>query len=217
MKLKSYKKKNIYNYLSIEVIILIISITSAIIIINYFSKEFNNTISPIAESKTKKYLTEIINNSTKNITYTNNLFTVEKNNDNTINMINYNWKETNKLINLITNNIETNIKKLEDSKNSITVSTIPLGVIFKNSIIRNFGAKIKIKTEIIGNVISELQTEVKPYGINNALVEVRVKVETNARVVLPFTSSEIIVTNIIPISINIVNGSVPEAYISTFK
>ena len=57
----------------------------------------------------------------------------------------------------------------------------------------------------------------KPYGINNALVEVRVKLYANARVILPIVTKEISVTNVIPISINIVNGSIPEAYIASYK
>ena len=66
-------------------------------------------------------------------------------------------------------------------------------------------------------MLSELETEVKPYGINNALVEVRVKLNANARVILPLVSKEINVINVIPISINIVNGSIPEAYIASYK
>ena len=83
--------------------------------------------------------------------------------------------------------------------------------------LRNFGPKIQIRLDIVGDVLSELETEVKPYGINNALVEVRVKLNAHARVILPLTTKEIDVNNVIPISINIVNGSIPEAYIATYK
>ena len=220
MKLRKYKKKTIGTYLSYELIIIIIAVMMAIITINICSKKFNATIMPIAESKARKYLTEIINNATNNIKFDSDLFTIEKNSNNEIKMITYNSYEARKLVNQITYNIEDSFNEMEsvfDGHDKFIVDEIPLGAIFKNPLIRNFGPKIQIRIDIVGDVLSELETEVKPYGINNALVEVRVKLNANARVILPLTTKEINVINVIPISINIVNGSIPEAYIATYK
>ena len=220
MRLKKYKKKTIGSYLSRELIFIIMAFIFAIIMINSFYREFNDTIMPIAEAKSRKYVTEIINNSTDNIKFENDLFVIEKSNDNEIKMITYNSYEATKLINKITHNIQNSFDELESVFNGhdkFVVDEIPLGVIFKNALIRNFGPKIQIRLDIVGDVLSELETEVKPYGINNALVEVRVKLNANAKVILPLTSKEINVINVIPLSINIVNGSIPEAYIATYK
>ena len=220
MKLKKYKKKTFGTYLSRELIMIIIAFIMALITINLVYKKFNATIMPIAESKARKYLTEIINNATNNIKFDSDLFTIEKNSNNEIKMITYNSYEARKLVNQITYNIEDSFNEMEsvfDGHDKFIVDEIPLGAIFKNPLIRNFGPKIQIRIDIVGDVLSELETEVKPYGINNALVEVRVKLNANARVILPITSKEISVINVIPISINIVNGSIPEAYIATYK
>ena len=109
------------------------------------------------------------------------------------------------------------LESVFNGHDKFVVDEIPLGVVFNNALMRNFGPKIQIRLDIVGDVLSELETEVKPYGINNALVEVRVKLNANARVILPLTSKEINVTNVIPLSINIVSGSIPEAYIATYK
>lgn len=220
MRLKKYKKKTIGTYLSRELIFIIMALICAIIMINYFYHKFNDTIMPIAEAKSRKYVTEIINNSTDNIKFENDLFVIEKSNDNEIKMITYNSYEATQLINSITHNIQNSFDELESVFNGhdkFVVDEIPLGVVFNNSLMRNFGPKIQIRLDIVGDVLSELETEVKPYGINNALVEVRVKLNANARVILPLTSKEINVTNVIPLSINIVNGSIPKAYIATYK
>lgn len=220
MKLRKIKKKTLGTYLSREIIIIIIGFIMSIMVINYLYKSFNLTIMPIAEAKTRKYVTEIINNSTDNIKFENDLFVIEKSTDNEIKMITYNSYEATKLINEITHNIQDSFDKLESVFNGhdkYVVDDIPMGVIFKNGLLRNFGPKIKIRIDIVGDVISELETEVKPYGINNALVEVRVKLNANARVILPLVSKEVNVSNVIPISINIVNGSIPDAYIATYK
>ena len=220
MKFKQYKKKTIGTYLSRELIFIILAFLCALLVINYFHERFNNTIMPIAEAKTRKYMTEIINNSTDNIKFENDLFVIEKSNDNEIKMITYNSYEATQLINRITHNIQDSFDELEsvfNGKDKFVVDEIPLGVIFDNALLRNFGPKIRVRLDIVGDVLSELETEVKPYGINNALVEVRVKLNANARVILPLTTKEINVSNVIPISINIVNGSIPEAYIATYK
>ena len=220
MKLKQYKKKTVGTYLSRELIFIITAFICAIVVINYLYRQFNNTIMPLAEAKSRKYVTEIINNSTDNIKFENDLFVIEKSNDNEIKMITYNSYEATKLINKITHNIQNSFDELESVFNGhdkFVVDEIPLGVVFNNALLRNFGPKIKIRLDIVGDVLSELETEVKPYGINNALVEVRVKLNANARVILPLTSKEINVNNVIPLSINIVNGSIPEAYIATYK
>ena len=220
MKLKMYKKKTIATYLSKELLMVILSFLGAIMIVNGLYKRFNTTIIPIAEAKAKKYLTEIINNSTDDIKFENDLFTIEKSDDNEIKMINYNSFEATKLINEITHNIQNNFDKLEsvfNGQSKMVTITIPSGVIFKNGLLKQIGPNIKVRIDIVGDVISELETEVKPYGINNALVEVRVKLLANARVILPLASKEITVTNVIPLSINIVNGSIPDAYIASYK
>jgi sporulation protein YunB len=220
MKLKQYKKKTIGTYLSRELIFIILAFLCALLLINYFHKRFNDAIMPIAEAKTRKYVTEIINNSTDNIKFENDLFVIEKSNDNEIKMVTYNSYEATQLINKITHNIQDSFDELEsvfNGKDKFVVDEIPLGVIFDNALLRNFGPKIRVRLDIVGDVLSELETEVKPYGINNALVEVRVKLNANARVILPLTTKEINVSNVIPISINIVNGSIPEAYIATYK
>lgn len=220
MKLKQYKKKTIGTYLSRELIFILLGFLCALFVISFFYKKINATVMPIAEAKTRKYVTEIINNSTDDIKFENDLFVIEKSNDNEIKMITYNSYEATQLINKITHNIQDSFDELEsvfNGKDKFIVDEIPLGVIFKNALLRNFGPKIRVRMDIVGDVLSELETEVKPYGINNALVEVRVRLRSNARVILPLTTKEINIINVIPISINIVNGSIPEAYIATYK
>lgn len=214
MKLKRYKKKTIGNYISKEIIIISISLIVALFIINYFYDKFNKVILPLAEVDTRRYMTEVINKATDNIIFNNDLFVINKDNHNEIKMITYNSNEATKLVNQITYNVQN---KFNNENNSYVIEEIPLGIIFNNALLKNFGPMIKIRLKIIGNVLSELETEVKPYGINNALVEVRVKLKANGKIILPLVSKDILVSNVVPISINIVNGNIPEAYISSFK
>ena len=129
MKLKQYKKKTIGTYLSRELIFIILAFLCALLVINYFHKRFNDTIMPIAEAKTRKYVTEIINNSTDNIKFENDLFVIEKSNDNEIKMVTYNSYEATQLINKITHNIQDSFDELEsvfNGKDKFVVSLLSM-------------------------------------------------------------------------------------------
>ena len=208
MKLKSYKKRHMGTYVFREIIIIFIGLMMAIWIINYYYRGFNKTFMAVASVKTKSYISRMINEATDDIKFDTSLFVIDRNINNEIKMVSYDSYEATKL----TNQITSNIQKMLDNNEDIIIGEIPVGVVFKNNLLRNMGPRIKIKIEILGNAITELNTEVKPYGINNALIQVNVKIIANARVVLPLDSEEVEIENIVPISINIINGKVPEAY-----
>ncbi len=210
MRLRGYKKKKIGSYITCQIMIIVVGIIFALLIVNHYAKRFNEVILPIAVAETRKYMTVLINNAAKGVIFDKNLFVIEKEKEE-IKMISYNTYEATKLINEITFNIQDKLDK------DLVIREIPLGLIFKNSLMRNFGPKIKVKIGSISDIISELETEVKPYGINNAMIEVKVHIIANARVVLPLTSNEIKINNMIPISVNIINGNIPEAYFMTYK
>ncbi len=203
------------------IMLIVMSIVMSLVALKYFSVRANTVLLPMAEGKLRKIVSTIINNSTNNLTFDSSLFTMDKDQNNEIKMINYNSYEVTKLINEVTCNIEMELDKLNENKGSeldkYVISEVPFGSIFNSSFLRGLGPKIPLKAEMVGSIVSNIETEVKPYGINNAYVETRIFLEVTAIIYLPFVSKEIKISNIIPISINIVQGSVPQGYITTFK
>ena len=86
------------------------------------------------------------------------------------------------------------------------------GFIFNNPIFANFGAQIPIKISLTGDVISNIQTEVTNYGINNALVELYVTIEVSQELISPVTDNEISLEYDVLIASQVINGTVPEFY-----
>ena len=207
--------------ISSGIMLIVMSIVMSLVALKYFSVRANTVLLPMAEGKLRKIVSTIINNSTNNLTFDSSLFTMDKDQNNEIRMINYNSYEVTKLINEVTCNIEMELDKLNENKGSeldkYVISEVPFGSIFNSSFLRGLGPKIPLKAEMVGSIVSNIETEVKPYGINNAYVETRIFLEVTAIIYLPFVSKEIKISNIIPISINIVQGSVPQGYITTFK
>ena len=156
-----------------------------------------------------------------------NLYEIVREDNDEIKMITYNSFEVTKLINEVTANIENMIKDIEngemdyygniDGIDGGVIAEIPFGVIFGNSMLSNIGPKIKLRLNLLGDITSNIETEVKPYGINNAYVEVRIHLEVTARILLPFVSEKVVISNVIPLSMNIVQGSVPDGYIYSYK
>ncbi len=221
MRFRSYKKNKLGEFFSRGVIIIFFAVVSAIFVVKYFSSKVDKVIVPMAEDKLRKVVTTIINDSTNDMKFDEDLINIKKNEKQEIQMVTYNTYEATKLINEITGNIQNNLEKFmeheESYLNGYMIQEIPYGAIFNSSFLRNVGPKIKFKTEMNGSIISNIETEVKPYGINNAYIETRVFLEVEGRIYLPFVSKIIRISNVIPLSMNIVQGVVPQAYITSFK
>lgn len=227
MKLKRYKEKKISSYISMSIFLVVISLILSFIVIDYFANRANEILFPMAESQIRKVIAMIINKSCSNVNIGDNLYEINKDSNNEIKMITYNSFEVTKLINQVTTNIENMISDIENgkmdyygntfNKENGVIAEIPFGVIFGNSLLANVGPKIKLRLNLLGDIISNIETEVKPYGINNAYVEVRIHLTVTARIVLPFVSEKVGISNVIPLSMNIVQGNIPEAYISSYR
>ena len=191
----------------------------SLMVINYFSSQIKTILLPIAEARVNKYVNNMINKATGDILFDKELLKINKNSNDEVEMVTYNTYEVTKLIDKITMNIQDEFNGLEYGKvnDEYVLQKITFGVIFGNVFLRNLGPKINIRFDMIGNVLTNIETEVKPYGINNAYVETRVFIEANARIIIPFVTKNIKITNVIPISINIYQGKVPNGYITSFN
>ena len=135
------------------------------------------------------------------------LFKIERDINGNIESIDYNTKVVNEILKEVSIISYNNFKKYEKEKDGI-VTYVPLFSGSKNIFFSNLGPKVPIKLILDGNVITSLQTNVKEYGYNSALIEISVRIEANTEVILPFKTTNEKIVNIVPISIKIVEGDV---------
>ena len=76
----------------------------------------------------------------------------------------------------------------------------------------NLGPVIPIRLHYMGDVNSNITTKITQYGINNALVEIGVKLEMTAQIILPFITDKMTLECDIPLAIKMIQGSVPNYY-----
>ena len=206
MKLK--KKKSIKNKLLITFLLIIMF---SVLLIYYLSNKVMPTILITSKNIVKETGMNIISENVSDRIITildkEELFKIERDINGNIESIDYNTKVVNVILKEVSNISYNNFKKYEKEKDGI-VTYVPLFSGSKNIFFSNLGPKVPIKLILDGNVITSLQTDVKEYGYNSALIEISVRIEANTEVILPFKTTNEKIVNIVPISIKIVEGDV---------
>ena len=221
---------------------LLIIFLSVIIVVSFSLKKISDIASPAllstAELEARKLAGIVINACVQNNISQNmdesNLFLINKDTNNNITDINFNTSYVNQILYNVTKDIENNLKKIEagnigdltiheDALASYDLNKMKKGIIyeittgalFNNAILANIGPKIPVKISLVGDIISSIKTDITNYGINNVLVEIKIKVSITEMVLLPITSDEIVIETEIPVAIKLIQGIVPDYYFNT--
>ena len=211
------------NKLTISIILVIIFLLLWLFI---FNKELLPILSNYALVETENISTKIINEAvTKKIAkeeYLNDLVETTLNKNGEIVSVDFNPVYVNKALGTITNEVQNNIKKIEEGNvdfdseiiknNNDLIFEIPFGIVFRMPILADLGPKLPLKTKIIGNVISNINTKITNYGINNAMLEIYIEVEVSEQILLPFISKKTTVKENIPVAMKVIQGTVPKYY-----
>ena len=226
-------KKNIF----IATLLLCLIIT--IIVLKIISIRVSPILMNYAELETKKLSSIVINRAVNkqlaNGMNIDEMFNIIKNDNGEIATIDFNPAIVNKVLNTTTNVVLINLKAIEEGnidfielpdilisndkdklKNGI-IYEIPLGTITNSGFLSNLGPKIPIKLNIIGSVESNVKTNIKEYGINNALVEIYIRISVTEQINVPFISKRVTVTSDIPVALKVIQGSVPKYYGGTLS
>lgn len=229
------KKWVIQSRLKLLFITMFFLFVSVFLVLHFISKRITPGLMEYAELHARKLVTLLINSAvTESIgedLEADSLFLITKDSNGEIRSIDLDPVKVNRLLSNTTNSIQVNlyhiekgeVEKLslmddvlrdydpEDLKKGI-IGNIPTGVIFKNALLSNLGPKFPIRLKIIGDIITNVYTKVTNYGINNAVVEVSIKVDVKIQAILPFSSKMVEVTSDIPLTIKLLQGSVPSYY-----
>lgn len=229
-----FKRRGRRKSKNIIVLTIIGLIISLILVFSFISKKVTPVILNYAEIEVKKIASVIINSAinkevSKSIDL-DKLFFISKDSDGKINTIDFNPIEVNQILVNISELIQNNLKKLETGDISLLdlpsssylssdlssgiIFEIPSGVIFDNAFFNNLGPKIPVRLNLVGDIVSEITTNVKNYGINNALIEIRVNLKLTEQVILPIATNKIEIEVSVPLALKIIQGTVPNYYLN---
>lgn len=235
MKRLKLRKQTKIKKSTILIFTILLMMLSIICVFSVINKKVSKVIVNYAHMEAKKLSSIIINKAiSKHITEKispDDLFTITKDDNGEIKAIDFNSDVVNKFLTETTNSIQINLKNIEEGdidalefSDSILVEyneeklrkgiiyEVGTGVIWNNPLLSNVGPKIPVKINLLGDATSSVSSEVKNYGINNALIEVYVNVSINIKVILPFFADTIKVDSKVPVAIKLVTGVVPKYY-----
>ncbi len=234
MHLKKRKRRK-FKTINIILVLLISIAISVFSLLKLFSDKAMPQLISYSEVETKKIVSSMISGTimeevASNIN-TDELFIMTKDSEGNIKSIDINSSSVNKLLVKASDLVEKNLKYLEsgevDKLNLTNVNfssydeeklkkgiiyELPSGIIFNNILLNNLLPKIPVKINLIGDILCKLNTDIKSYGINNALLKVNIGVVAEVKILLPFVSKSTEISTDIPIIIKIIEGNVPSYY-----
>ena len=212
------KQRKRINKKSILVITFVLIILLSLIIISIINTKALPLFNKYSKLETKKIISSLVNSSVTeyvkdNLDKDKILLTTSDNNGN-IKSIDFNTVEVNRILVGTSKIVEKNLKELE--KNKKVVFELPSGIIFGSNIMANIMPKIPIKLELIGNIICYINTDIKNYGINDALITIYIDVVAEEKILLPFSSTTTKVETNIPVVMKLIEGDIPSYYMDGY-
>lgn len=234
--LKKSKKKFIVKKSNLIIFILVALFIGVSWLFWFMNKKLTPVIMDYAEIQAGRIATLVINQAiTKEVTNEmdmDDLFIILKNDDGDIKSIDFNPLFVNKMLSMVTSSVQIYLQNLEngnldeiglsnvglgdydkDKLREGIIFEVPTGIVLNNSLLYNIAPKIPVRLSLIGDIVSNVDTKITDYGINNALVEIIIKISVVEQVMLPFASDKITVSTNVPVAIKLIQGDVPNYYL----
>ena len=96
------------------------------------------------------------------------------------------------------------------SLNEGIVYSIPVSKVFNNSLISSLFGNVLIRYKMIGQISGEIVSEISEYGINNALVEIKLRVNAKVQSIAPSMTNEKKIEIYVPLSMRLLQGEIPD-------
>lgn len=227
------KKK--LSILTLSVYLITITIVCAVTFIYFFTKQLGSGLIKCAEDEVRHLASLIMSNCIKKyLDETPNLdiITIERNNS-AIERIQYNTKILNqtktKILDMLEVDLdymtEGNLDKIGLNSNKLSdeyyektekgiLFMVSIGSSTGNPFFSNLGPKIPLNLKTIGDATANIATNITEYGMNNALIEISIKLEAIIIIHMPFLSKEVTIINTIPLTMELIQGTVPNYYIN---
>lgn len=192
----------------------------------FFNKMFNKTLDSYIDIEARKIASYVVTSSIKELDTTNiNDYLSESSSG-----MKYNIHNITKLKNDLMLIIQNNFSKIESgdySDYSLYINynknrykyvrygylcDININSVNNYSLFANVGPNIPIKLSFLGDIIVDLEVNVKEYGINNAVVQFNVVVTINNQVSMPMSSKKHRLIIKEPLIVDIIKGKIPNYY-----
>lgn len=208
------KKGGISLKKKMAVILFIIAIMGIVIAVE-FKIHIGPNIDAVSEQKAKGIVTEIINSTIKEQFSGNdydNFFTVQTGEDGNVQMVQANTAEVNRLISDFAVTLQKKYDDIEPREIKLSYGSL-LGS--KLLSISDFNVNIKVLPMSVSKC--DYETEFESQGINQTKYKIYLVIESNVRILQPFSASNVKIKDRMLISEIVIVGEVPNNYVMVPK
>lgn len=208
MKIKLKIKRKYY----IIVNVLLVFFLTFVFYLSYTSKT-SDELEQITDTYYKKNIYDKLNiaiNEAIEKTDIDNLLYLYKNNSDEILYVDYNLKKSYAVQKSVKEYILSSLDENFDIK-------FPFLVGSKNIFLNNYGPKITVRINYVNSLLTNIYTKVTNYGLNNALLEVYIKINVEGQIITPITEKKEVLSYDMLLSSKVINGRVPSFYGSSFS
>lgn len=200
------KKSKSTGKITIIILVLIIAFETAGLLLN----RMNPIIEKVSSYEAKKLATFVANDQTtivmQNYNY-DSMFTIQKDSDGKVSMIEMNMYRVNIIISDIAYKIQDQMKKPENN-----IASIPLGSCLGIDLFSGYGPNVKIKVVLLGTVETDLKSEFISKGINQTLHRVYLQVDCPVEILSSYKTMRENVSNQFLLAENVIIGEIPSTY-----
>ncbi|MEG0841502.1 MAG: sporulation protein YunB [Erysipelotrichaceae bacterium] len=212
----NYKKRRYYSYLLIASLIGF----SCYQVTNHFNQYLEPRLLSISKSEATRAISALSSSLLQTMNYDEkDLYEINKNENGSIKSINYNTKALNKIlkdaIKIINNSLDAADQGKKDPylnkvifKDGVLYK-ISLGTLSNLSILNDLGPDISVRLQLFHNVSGTIKTKMEPYGLNNTLMKIILKIKMETEIGTVLDVSKIVITNELPLVIQIIHGDLP--------
>jgi len=164
-----------------------------------------------SEYKTKSIINNVVSNAVNDnfpdsINY-EDIIIVNRDANNRVSSIQTDIVRLNRIFANLSLDIQENLSELKNQRISI-----PLGVVFGNSVLSAEGPNISVKVIPSGSVETDFKSEFTGAGINQTRHRIYLEVKTKVGIVIPFTKKDTEIITCIPVAETVIIGDVPYYY-----
>lgn len=209
---KRKDKQNRGKWFFCLVLLLILSIYTVV----FTERIIKPNLTAVAEIKTRVIIAQIINDAVQSQlvsdTAMNDLLLVQTGQDGKIAYVQSNTAAMNRLTAGLISALQQEYREMQPAK-----VRVPMGSLLGSQILSEFGPDIEIKVLPIGMSKVNFKTEFESAGINQTKYKVFLVMDSQARILAPFSVDDIRVESSLLIAEAIIVGEVPESYINVPK
>jgi len=142
----------------------------------------------------------------------NGICTISRNSDNIVSSVEIDTVK----VNLVKTNIISKVQQIISEKQDVVIS-VPFGTVMGSEYLIGRGPKITIKMQMGSAVFSDIVSSFSSAGINQTLHQIKLSVDTNVYLVMPWYRSSTVVHTSFILAETVIVGTVPNAYTNVIE